>query len=390
MGFNNPIIGGGGALVYPSIHSPDYVPNVSGWAINKDGSAEFNDVIILGGGIQVEDGSGNTLAIIDSNGNITGQTISANTDFILPDGNSLYDLVLGMDNPDPWHNMTLINGNAAGSSGNAFPAYRQSNTENITYISGVVRLLATRSSNIFATLPSGYYNPNTQIQASVGQSGGAASIAPFVQCDTSGNLTIVNAPALTVQTDFVINATLMQDIPNNPTSGGGTGNKTKRTTTYVPTIWSYYGNDATGSPNGLRSTANIYQGGETASGGTFNGTGYGYADFSATSIQSDLTGATIDSCYVTVKCLHSWYDSGATVYMAQNAAGHKSGSSGAFSGNNWSIGEGQVKSFNPGNAYAANFQSGAADGLEFGPGPAYNLQNYAELNSVRFTVTYTK
>jgi hypothetical protein len=47
-GFSNPIIGGGGALVYPSIHSPDYVPGVSGWTINKDGSAEFNNASFRG------------------------------------------------------------------------------------------------------------------------------------------------------------------------------------------------------------------------------------------------------------------------------------------------------------------------------------------------------
>ena len=47
-GFNNPIIGGGGALVYPSIHSPDYVAGSTGWTVNKDGSAEFNSLTIRG------------------------------------------------------------------------------------------------------------------------------------------------------------------------------------------------------------------------------------------------------------------------------------------------------------------------------------------------------
>lgn len=47
-GFANPIIGGGGALVYPSIHSPNYVPAVSGWTIRKDGSAEFNNGVFRG------------------------------------------------------------------------------------------------------------------------------------------------------------------------------------------------------------------------------------------------------------------------------------------------------------------------------------------------------
>lgn len=47
-GFSNPIIGGGGALVYPSIHSPDYVVGQSGWTVNKDGSAQFNNLEIRG------------------------------------------------------------------------------------------------------------------------------------------------------------------------------------------------------------------------------------------------------------------------------------------------------------------------------------------------------
>ena len=48
MGFSNPLVGGGGSLVYPSIHSPDYKPGISGWSINRDGSAEFDDLVIRG------------------------------------------------------------------------------------------------------------------------------------------------------------------------------------------------------------------------------------------------------------------------------------------------------------------------------------------------------
>lgn len=47
-GFNNPIVGGGGALVYPSIHSPNFIHSIQGWTINKDGSAEFQDLVIRG------------------------------------------------------------------------------------------------------------------------------------------------------------------------------------------------------------------------------------------------------------------------------------------------------------------------------------------------------
>lgn len=47
-GFGNPLVGGGGILVYPSIHSSNYVTGVSGWTVNKDGSAEFSNLTIRG------------------------------------------------------------------------------------------------------------------------------------------------------------------------------------------------------------------------------------------------------------------------------------------------------------------------------------------------------
>lgn len=47
MSFNNPVVGGeNGELIRAAIQSPNYVPNVSGWTINRDGSAEFNNVTI--------------------------------------------------------------------------------------------------------------------------------------------------------------------------------------------------------------------------------------------------------------------------------------------------------------------------------------------------------
>jgi hypothetical protein len=47
MTFSNPIVGGT-TLIRPAIHSPDYVEGVSGWSVNKDGTAEFNDVTFRG------------------------------------------------------------------------------------------------------------------------------------------------------------------------------------------------------------------------------------------------------------------------------------------------------------------------------------------------------
>jgi len=47
-GFSNSILGGQSALIRAAIKSPNFVTGISGWTINKDGSAEFNDLTIRG------------------------------------------------------------------------------------------------------------------------------------------------------------------------------------------------------------------------------------------------------------------------------------------------------------------------------------------------------
>lgn len=60
MPFSNPVVGGT-TLIRPAINSPDFVTGVSGWSINKDGSAEFNDLIVRGG-------NGDTIIVGPSDG----------------------------------------------------------------------------------------------------------------------------------------------------------------------------------------------------------------------------------------------------------------------------------------------------------------------------------
>lgn len=47
-GFSNPIIGGATTLIRKAIQSANYVANVSGWRISKDGDAEFNNAVVRG------------------------------------------------------------------------------------------------------------------------------------------------------------------------------------------------------------------------------------------------------------------------------------------------------------------------------------------------------
>lgn len=66
MSFTNPIIGGGNALIREEIKSPDYVAGISGWRIGKDGTAEFNDVV-LRGELFVTDPDGSYVRVYDQN-----------------------------------------------------------------------------------------------------------------------------------------------------------------------------------------------------------------------------------------------------------------------------------------------------------------------------------
>lgn len=78
--FSNPVVGGSGILKRPAVQSPNYVAGISGWTVNKDGSAEFNDatfrgtiVITSGDALFVYNptpGLGNLVLAISSNGGI--------------------------------------------------------------------------------------------------------------------------------------------------------------------------------------------------------------------------------------------------------------------------------------------------------------------------------
>jgi hypothetical protein len=48
MGFANDILGGAASLIRAAIKSPKLLSGSTGWSVNKDGSAEFNNVVIRG------------------------------------------------------------------------------------------------------------------------------------------------------------------------------------------------------------------------------------------------------------------------------------------------------------------------------------------------------
>jgi len=50
MAFSHAPVGGQGNIVVDQIKSPNFQHGIQGWSINKDGSAEFQDVILPNGG----------------------------------------------------------------------------------------------------------------------------------------------------------------------------------------------------------------------------------------------------------------------------------------------------------------------------------------------------
>lgn len=95
-----------GNIIIPGIHSDNYVPGVSGWTINQDGTAEFNDVTIRGTvvasvfetrasgqRITINEGNNNSMWVYDSTGNSVllsiGDVAGVLTSFDRPDGLSM-------------------------------------------------------------------------------------------------------------------------------------------------------------------------------------------------------------------------------------------------------------------------------------------------------------
>lgn len=140
----------------------------------------------------------------------------------------------------------------------------------------------------------------------------------------------------------------------------------------------YFGSDANAGapPNGIHNAGTMFQGGETASGGSFNGVMKSMGLWPSSQIQSDLAGATITGVTLRLENLHSWFNSGMTI-----ALGYTNNSSlpGSYNGASTSIGtysiaEGQTKTFTLPNSYGTALQNGSAKTIVIGPGPG-NISN---------------
>jgi hypothetical protein len=167
--------------------------------------------------------------------------------------------------------------------------------------------------------------------------------------------------------------------------GSGSSANTINKTYYANSSKSYFGSDASSGapPNGTRVTnGTMYQGGETAGGGSFNGTQKSACLWNHTQIASDFAGATMTGGYFAIDNQHSWYNSGMSVKVSewQSSQGTSLPSSwdgnGAFLIGTYSVGENKTLKINVSAGLATAFQTGTARGIALGPGPAFNLNYY--------------
>lgn len=191
-------------------------------------------------------------------------------------------------------------------------------------------------------------------------------------------------------------------------AGQGSGTPATLTKTYEALYTaSYYGPDASsGAPqNGLRSTSTMYQGGETAGGGAFNGNQRSVMVFDSNQIASDFAGFTPTQLTLKLVNQHSWFNSGMTIEIDVGASPHKYPTSGGIP-STWlgnqnqlavgTIGEGSTHSYNLGAACAGFFTNNQTNFLGLGAFVAanhpYDLNYYGYFaggHSVNVEITIT-
>jgi hypothetical protein len=124
--------------------------------------------------------------------------------------------------------------------------------------------------------------------------------------------------------------------------------------------------------------------------------GFDYAQIAA-----DLSGATINSCKLTVRGAHAYYNSGYTLEWGTHNYTAKPGSWNSANvhenrGSLAGLAAGETATINLGTAIGGEFKSQTSRGISFGPGPSTSLTYYGYLygyglsNRPILTINYTK
>jgi hypothetical protein len=439
MAFPDPIVAGS-KLVVPAIESVDFQnEGVTGWQINRDGTATFHNLNIFG-----DVGAGNI-----------GGDIGTFNDIVLPNYDSL-DTTLDTITSDlsgrcvGFFQQTDVNIPLIGTTGVAvmnLDCFLQPNR--IYTIHGVCRVQpsAVNASDQWQTLIRGFAGAG--VAAPTGTTGGviAQHVGSLWQ---TGHLETSPFDSKNIPIDTPLRLVLTVNriagtdtLDTGPIAGGGTvpvagtaftysyryagaylyvldhgpstnmplfvgynstdtpppvtppapAPKTYTKTYYGSWSRTYDGDSATTWDD----SAYCYQGYYSSTrGNTRSLIGFDYAQ-----IQSDTSGATINSCYLTVKGAHAYYNSGMLFeWGTHNYTAKPSTWNGANvnerRGSLANLAAGETAKISLGTGVGGEFKSGTSKGIAVGPAPSNSLTYYGYIYGATqsgkpyLTITYTK
>lgn len=421
----------GDYLVRPAIKSTNYDPGVEGWAINADGSAEFNNNVTVGGQVLINNANGDTVASINGNGVASFQDLSvvespsiAGLDFQteiidpLPRGLITYGRsntltftglsgeygLLELAWPDlPLRTYSLhaqINGQFTGGTGNNFGL-------NIRYTYAAPGGTPTRPS-LSSTLL--FQTGREVATVGVGQTfpmdvdfelpngaGAYRFLMSAIRLNGTGGFNSGTSALTPVYFSLKdIGPTGLNTGVVNDGSGGGAGPVQTYTKTYLP-LWSraYNGN---GTPGSYTNANSLYQGYNQSDG---NGVRKSMIGYDYATIASDLSGATIQNVSLTMYFAHWYNNSGGTCNIGyHNYAGGSAPASYQTVGFIYASTGWPKPGLRTVDLTAAGLgtvlKSGAAKGVTIGDGASTSATYYGYANGAAMsnppslTITYTK
>ena len=222
----NPVVGGG-VLRYPQVQSPNFIHGVQGWCIRSDGTAEFQNVIIPGGGaVSIGSLTSGTLGAVGTLGaGGAFQTAASGTRLVIDaNGLNLYNGVTNTVSLDA----TTGNGTFAGTLNGASGTFVGSLSGNS--ISGALITGTTINSSaiVGSTVETATSGARVVLDTSL-YAGGALNI--YDGFGNVGSLYAGGAGALQTSNGFTVNGTLQAFSLGTSGSLSVSGNATCYSTT---------------------------------------------------------------------------------------------------------------------------------------------------------------
>lgn len=402
MAFSNPVVGGE-TLIRPAIQSPNYQMGVAGWALSKDGSAEF-DNMTLRNNLTVKNLStetftvgGNTidqLLVKTARGAITYGLFDPSWSPIGPitTEQGIMELAFTAKAGRVYRIFGYLDGYFDGTNG-AFAANSLGLRFHWTGDGTTPDLSSTAFNYRYKGFETSGYGEHQNYEYTVGWSKTAdTDVRLLLSCSRAAGSNNFYATDGRIDVADVGDWTDYNNLAVRNNGSGGTTNPVQQYDQTWDATWaqSYQSNGS--QSNATNANKYAYQGDGTQVGNP-GGNTEGCFFFDWNTISSDLSGATILHTYVYVHNLHSYYNSGITAVIGTHNATATPGSVPSTSTNRWQISVaegGGAWTGDLGTALGSELQSGTTKGLAMGYAPSSDLSYYGYFDTASIRVVYQK